>query len=179
MNGVGEDFTPKQFARILDTNAISWLRVNRASLPVMRRQNQGLVVYVSSTTVRLPEPFMAPYIASKAAGEALAESMSLELRPFGIESVIVVPGAFPEGTEHFAHANGPQSPAVIPQYRDIARISEGLASKLQEIVAANGGSPGVAAVGKAVRDVVAMKRGERPRRVHVDPQNKGVDQITG
>src|SRR5690606_12087273 len=112
MTGVTEAFSVEQVARIIDTNALSWLRVNRAALPVMRRQGGGLLMYVGSTTSRLNEPFLGPYIASKAAGDALAEIMGMEVRPSGIESVTLVPGAFTSGTEHFAHANLPEYHAV-------------------------------------------------------------------
>jgi NAD(P)-dependent dehydrogenase (short-subunit alcohol dehydrogenase family) len=76
----------------------------------------GTIVYIGSTTSRIHEPFLESYIASKAAGDALAEVMSFELRPFGIDSIIVSPGAFTEGTEHFAHAHGPRDHAVVRQY---------------------------------------------------------------
>lgn len=77
MVGITEAFTPEQVARIIDTNAISWLRVNRAALPAMRRQGSGVLIYIGSTTARIHEPFLGPYIASKVAGEALAEVMAL------------------------------------------------------------------------------------------------------
>jgi len=67
MSGVAEAFSAEQFLTILDTNAVSWLRMNRAALPVMRRQGAGTLAYVSSTTAQIVEPFMATYIASKAA----------------------------------------------------------------------------------------------------------------
>ena len=81
----------------------------------------GVLVYVSSTTARLFEPFMGPYVASKAAGEALAEVMGFEASRFGIESVIVVPGAFTSGTEHFAHAQPPAHAAVTAQSGRVRR----------------------------------------------------------
>ncbi|WP_228727396.1 SDR family NAD(P)-dependent oxidoreductase [Novosphingobium aureum] len=105
MNGMAETFTPDQFLTILDTNAVSWLRVNRAVLPMMREQGHGTIVYVGSTTSYIPEPFIGVYEASKAAGDALARAMALEIRPFGIDSLFLVPGAFPVGTDHFADAH--------------------------------------------------------------------------
>jgi len=69
MIGMTEAFAPEQVAQIFDTNAISCLRVNRAALPAMRRQGRGVLVYISSTTAHIFEPFMGPYVASKAAGE--------------------------------------------------------------------------------------------------------------
>lgn len=176
MAGMGEAFTPEQFARILDTNAVSWLRVSRAVLPAMRRRGRGLLVYISSTTARLVQPFMAPYAASKAAGEALTEAMSFEVTRLGVETVIVVPGAFTEGTEHFAHANGPEGTAVLTQYAELAKRAESLGERLEAINATHGGSGGVAAVGLAVRDLIALPPGERPPRV-VDFQHKGLEEI--
>lgn len=58
MQGITESFSIDQVARIIDTNALSWLRVNRAVLPAMRRQGHGLLMYVGSTTARLHEPFL-------------------------------------------------------------------------------------------------------------------------
>jgi NAD(P)-dependent dehydrogenase (short-subunit alcohol dehydrogenase family) len=70
MIGMTEAFAPEQVAQIFDTNAISCLRVNRAALPAMRRRGRGVLVYISGTTAHIFEPFMGPYVASKAAGEA-------------------------------------------------------------------------------------------------------------
>ena len=177
MSGPGEAFSPEQFARILDTNAVSWLRVNRAVLPAMRRQGRGLLVYVGSTTARLVEPFMAPYIASKAAGEALAESMGFEVAGFGVESVIVVPGAFTDGTEHFADAKAPADAAVLGRYATLMERAKGLGARIEAIDASHGGSGGVAAVGRAVRDLIALPHGRRPPRAVVDFQRKGMEDI--
>ena len=125
MVGITEAFAPEQLAQAFDTNAISWLRVNRAALPTMRRQGRGVLVYVSSTTAHIFEPFMGPYVASKAAGEALAEVMGFEVSGFGIESVIVVPGAFTSGTEHFAHAHTPTRPPTSRWSRNTATFRGG------------------------------------------------------
>ena len=120
---------------------------------------------------------MAPYIASKAAGEALAEAMGFEVAGFGVESVIIVPGAFTEGTEHFAHANAPEDADVLGQYSALMERTKGLGARIEAIDASHGGSGGVAAVGRAVRDLIALPHGERPPRVVVDFQRKGLDEI--
>ncbi len=177
MVGIAEAFTPEQVARIIDTNAISWLRVNRAALPAMRRQGSGVLVYIGSTVARLHEPFLGPYAASKAAGEALAEVMGFEVSRSGIESVIVVPGAFTRGTEHFAHAQPPADVAIVEQYGDVPELMAGLGGRLDAIDAGSGGALDVSAVGDAVRDVLDLPRGGRPARVVVDPQRKGLDDL--
>jgi NAD(P)-dependent dehydrogenase (short-subunit alcohol dehydrogenase family) len=177
MSGVTEAFSIEQVARIIDTNALSWLRVNRAALPVMRRQGSGLLMYVGSTTARLHEPFMGPYIASKVAGDALAEILGMEVRPSGIESVTLVPGAFTSGTEHFNHANKPEYVAIEQQYGDLPSRVATLGERLSAIDAANGGALDVAEVGRAAVEVIAMPRGQRPSRIIVDGQRKGTEDI--
>lgn len=177
MTGITEAFADEQVARIIDTNALSWLRVNRAVLPAMRRQNYGLLMYVGSTTARLHEPFLGPYIASKVAGDALAEIMGMEVRPAGIESVILVPGAFTSGTEHFVHAHGPEYLAIEKQYGELPDRIASLGGRLDAIDAANGGALDVSVVGQAAVDVLAMPRGKRPLRVVIDGQRKGIEAI--
>ena len=68
--------------------------------------------------------------AAKAAGDVLAEVMGMEVRPFGIETIIIVPGAFTSGTEHFAHANAPALPAVVAQYGELPARAETLGARL-------------------------------------------------
>ena len=106
--GVLEGFTMDQVSRIFDINALGALRVDKAVLPSMRERGAGLLVHVSSTGGRVLVPFVAPYSAAKAALEALAEELSFELGPFGVESVIVEPGSF--GTEAFGKLISPASP---------------------------------------------------------------------
>ncbi len=177
MVGITEAFTPGQLAQVFDTNAISWLRVNRAALPAMRRQGRGVLVYISSTTARVFEPFIGPYVASKAAGEALAEVMGFEVSRFGMETVIVVPGAFTSGTEHFAHAHAPANAAVVAQYGDLPKVAGQMGARLEAIDAANGGALDVSAVGDAVRRILDLPHGGRPARIVIDSQEKGMGEL--
>jgi len=178
MSGVAEAFTADQFLTILDTNVVSWLRMNRAVLPVMRRQRAGTLVYISSTTAHIVEPFMAAYIASKAAGEAFAESVGFEVTGFGIDTVIIVPGAFTQGTQHFAHSAAPGEPAVVAQYGDLAAVVTQIPARLEAIdIAHQGRVADVSSVGDALVEVLGQPRGSRPRRVIVDAQHKGVEDI--
>jgi NAD(P)-dependent dehydrogenase (short-subunit alcohol dehydrogenase family) len=103
MFGPAEAFTPEQFAQQYDVNVLGTQRVNRAVLPHMRRAKQGLLVWVSSSSsAGGTPPYLAPYFAAKAAMDALAVQYARELARWGIETAIVVPGAFTKGTNHFA-----------------------------------------------------------------------------
>jgi NAD(P)-dependent dehydrogenase (short-subunit alcohol dehydrogenase family) len=104
-----EAFTPEQLTELYDTNAVSTQRVNRAVLPHLRAQGDGLLVWVGSTSTRGgTPPYLAPYFAAKAAEDSLAVSYAAELARFGIDTTIIVPGSFTTGTNHFAHAGHPR-----------------------------------------------------------------------
>jgi NAD(P)-dependent dehydrogenase (short-subunit alcohol dehydrogenase family) len=96
--GPAEAFTPDQFIQQYDVNVLGAQRVNRSALPHMRRQGKGLLIWVSSSSTRGgTPPFLAAYFAAKAALDALAVSYSTELALWGIETTIMVPGAFTKG----------------------------------------------------------------------------------
>src|SRR5260370_7550152 len=111
--GPAEGFTSEQFAELYDVNVLSTQRVNRAALPLLRKQGEGLVVWVSSSSTRGgTPPYLAPYFAAKAAMDALAISYAGELERFGIEPSIIVPGAFTSRTNHFSHSSSPPEQTI-------------------------------------------------------------------
>ncbi len=172
--GVTEAFRAEQLLELYNTNAISWVRMNRAFLPAMRARRRGLVVYTSSSTARMVDPFIGPYAASKAAGDVLAETMHYENSPYGIESTTIVPGAYPTGTNLFSHAAQAADPSVTAQYGLISHLPAELPDRLRGMHAP-GVRTDVAEVSEAIRDVVCTPVGLRPRRVVVDPQRRGLD----
>nr|WP_286165222.1 SDR family NAD(P)-dependent oxidoreductase [Pantoea sp. 201603H] len=92
-------------------------RVNRAALPHMRRHGQGLLVWISSSSsAGGTPPYLAPYFAAKAAMDELAVLYARELSRWGIETTIIVPGAFTKGTNHFAHSGRPADEARLAEY---------------------------------------------------------------
>jgi len=95
--GPFEAQTMQQAKELFETNLFGVVRVTQAVLPVMREQGSGLIVYISSGLGRVVRPGIALYAATKFAGEAIAQTLRYELAPFGIDSVIVEPGAFDTG----------------------------------------------------------------------------------
>ena len=70
--GPAEAFTPEQLAEIYDANVLSTQRVNRAALPILRKQGGGLVIWVGSSSTRGgTPPYLAPYFAAKAGMDAI------------------------------------------------------------------------------------------------------------
>src|ERR1700731_4415271 len=96
--GPAEAFTPEQLAELYDVNVLSTQRVNRAALPQLRTQGRGLLVWVSSSSsAGGTPPYLSPYFAAKAAMDSLDVQYARELARWGIETSIVVPGAFTKG----------------------------------------------------------------------------------
>ncbi|HMA51813.1 MAG TPA: SDR family oxidoreductase [Magnetospirillaceae bacterium] len=177
--GAAEAFTPEQFAAAYDVNVLGTQRVNRAALPALRKQGKGLLVWVSSSSTRGgTPPYLAPYFAAKAAMDALAVSYAGELARWGIETSIVVPGAFTKGTNHFAHAGRPEDQARQAEYdqgptagmADIAL--RGLASLEPE-------DADPEEVARAIVALIGKPSGTRPFRVHVDPSQDGAEIVNG
>src|SRR5919107_4989261 len=137
--GPTEAFTPEQLAAVYDTNVVSTQRVNRAVLPHLRAQGDGLVVWVGSSSSRGgTPPYLAPYFAAKAAEDALAVSYAAELARFGIDTTIVVPGAFTSGTNHFAHAGHPETPEIVAAYEErYANLLDQVSERLARLVPAD------------------------------------------
>jgi NAD(P)-dependent dehydrogenase (short-subunit alcohol dehydrogenase family) len=78
--------------RQLEVNLVGQVAVTRSLIPLLRRA-WGRIVFISSVGGRLSLPFMSPYHASKWGIEALADSLRIELRPWGIEVIVIQPGS--------------------------------------------------------------------------------------
>jgi NAD(P)-dependent dehydrogenase (short-subunit alcohol dehydrogenase family) len=173
--GPAEAFTPEQLAELYDVNVLSTQRVNRAALPHLRRQGRGLLVWVSSSSVTGgTPPFLAPYFAAKAGMDALAVVYARELTRWGIETSIVVPGAFTSGTNHFAHAGSPADSARAAEYEagPYAGLGEQITRGFGAIVPPDADAGLVA---EAIVRVVDTPFGKRPFRVHIDPTSDGAE----
>lgn len=90
--GAFEDLSVEEIKSQFETNFFGVIRLIQQVLPIMRKQKSGTIVNVSSGAGRIGFPGMSAYVSSKFALEGLSESMSYELEPFGIKSVIIEPG---------------------------------------------------------------------------------------
>jgi len=82
----------EQLRHQLEVNLVGQVAVTQSLLPALRRA-KGRIVFMGSIAGRSALPFLAPYAASKHALEAVADSLRLELKPFGIPVSIVEPGS--------------------------------------------------------------------------------------
>jgi NAD(P)-dependent dehydrogenase (short-subunit alcohol dehydrogenase family) len=92
--GFFEEITPADFRAQVETNLFGPVNVTRAVLPVMRKHRSGLIVTISSTAGITGGEFVSAYAAAKFGVEGWMESLSPEVRPFGIRTMLVEPGFF-------------------------------------------------------------------------------------
>ncbi len=175
--GPAEAFTPEQLATLYDVNVLSTQRVNRSALPILRKQGQGLVLWVGSTSTRGgTPPYLAPYFAAKAGMDAMAVSYAGELARWNIETSIIVPGAYTSGTNHFANAGSPADKERLAEYETGATST--LADDVMKGFAATAvPDADVIEVAEAIVKVVDMPFGTRPFRVHIDPADDGAEVV--
>src|SRR5216684_3193622 len=175
--GPAEAFTPEQLAELYDINVLSTQRVNRAALPQLRKQGKGLLVWVSSSSsAGGTPPYLAPYFAAKAGMDAMAVVYARELTRWGIETSIIVPGAFTGGTNHFAHAGSPADKARAAEYEagPYKGFADDVLKGFSSIVPPDANVEGVA---DAIVKVVDTPFGKRPFRVHYDPTQDGAEVV--
>jgi NAD(P)-dependent dehydrogenase (short-subunit alcohol dehydrogenase family) len=171
--GVTEAYTPEQFSKLFDVNLYGVIRVNRAVLPVMRRQRSGLLIHVSSGAGRVTVPAMAAYCASKYALEAVADAYRFELRPFGIDSVLVEPGIY--RTAIFDRLVEPGDHARLADYGTSAEYADRVLGVFQTAISTPG-APGPEEVAEAFVRLTETPAGERPFRTIV---SQPIEQLLG
>lgn len=88
-----------------DTNVFGLMAVTRAFLPQMRERGAGRIINISSVGGRVTFPFMGAYTSTKYAVESLSNALRAELAPFGIQVVLIEPGAINTGFAEVAMGN--------------------------------------------------------------------------
>lgn len=164
--GYSEAFTPEQIASSVNTNVLGAHRLNRAVLPFMRKQQNGLILYVGSGITNVTGPFMTPYVIGKAGLDALAENTAYEISQFGIETTILMPGVFMEGTSHFETAEFPKDTIIINDYskleNDYNNYDQGLRNLFRF------GEAPIQGVADRIAEIIEIPEGQRPFRETVD-----------
>jgi len=178
--GVTEAYTVDQFKLVYETNVFGAVRVNRAVLPSMRKRGTGLLIHVSSIAGRVTIPYMALYCSSKYALESIADAYRSELAPFGVDSVVVEPGAF--ATPIFQKPFFAEERAREQEYGNLdysRRIHETFEAELSDPAALP-----VSEVAGVFLRIIETPAGERPFRTHVGggteflgPYNQIAEQI--
>ena|SRR5688572_1030608 len=122
--GFFEELRPEQVRNQIETLLFGPMNVTRAVLPAMRKQRSGLLVTISSTAGISGQMFCTAYAAAKFGIEGWMESLTPEIAPFGIRTMLVEPGFF--RTELLTNDSTTYAEPSIDDY----------AEKTKEIVAA-------------------------------------------
>jgi NAD(P)-dependent dehydrogenase (short-subunit alcohol dehydrogenase family) len=120
VGGAFEDLTNAHIRKVMDVNFFGVLALTQRLLPAFRAQRRGRIVIVSSESAFAGQPGNSPYCASKWAVEGWAESLAYEVEHFGIEIILVEPGAYKTNIWE-------SSPRVLPEnsaYRPLLRHLE-------------------------------------------------------
>jgi NAD(P)-dependent dehydrogenase (short-subunit alcohol dehydrogenase family) len=108
---------PETARQLFETNTLGTLAMVQAVLPKFRARRRGTIINVTSTVTLKPLPLVSVYRASKAAVNALTESLAVEMEPFGVRVHIVLPGRSPEtsfGDNAMPHLRGLDNPDYKP-----------------------------------------------------------------
>jgi NAD(P)-dependent dehydrogenase (short-subunit alcohol dehydrogenase family) len=140
LNGAFEDLTLDEIKAQFETNLFGVIRTTQAILPIMRKQESGIIVNMSSGAGRLGYPGGSAYVSTKFAVEGLSESMAYELEPFGIKVVLVEPGVI---RTNFANAMVVAKKSQDPN-SPYSQIMQKMATSLEHMME-NGSSPDLVA----------------------------------
>lgn len=162
--GLAETYSENDLEKMFDVNLKGPWRTIRAALPSMRNQGEGLIINISSSLGRFSAPFMTVYNSTKFALEGLTEGLHYEVRPLGVDVVLVEPGAFP--TEIFGKTAYGADQEVAAGYGDLAKVPEQIGEGMGQMFEAV--NPDPQWVPDAIFKLIETPKGERPLRTVVD-----------
>jgi NAD(P)-dependent dehydrogenase (short-subunit alcohol dehydrogenase family) len=171
--GIAESFTEKDLKNILNVDVTGPWRIIRAALPHMRKQGEGLIINISSVAGRFSFPFQTVYNTAKFAIEGLTEGLHYELRPLGVDVVMIQPGAFP--TEIFGKIEAGSDTSIIAGYGDLAKVPEQIGEGIGQMFEALKPNPQL--VADAIVKLIDTPKGKRPLRTVVDPATGSFSEI--
>jgi NAD(P)-dependent dehydrogenase (short-subunit alcohol dehydrogenase family) len=163
--GLAEAYNESDFEDMFDVNVKGTWRLIKASLPQMRLQGDGLIINTSSGLGRFSAPFMTVYNSTKFAVEGLTEGLHYEVRPLGVDVVLIQPGAFP--TEIFGKSvYGSDMATVAAGYGELARVPEQVGAGMGQMFEVMKPNPQM--VPDAILKLIETPKGKRPLRTVVD-----------
>jgi NAD(P)-dependent dehydrogenase (short-subunit alcohol dehydrogenase family) len=148
---------PAEFRRQFEINTFGPVQVTQAFLPLLRAA-RGRIVNISAPTARVPVPLMGPIGASKAALASLSDALRAELRPWGIDVILVEPGG--TETEIFAKAGAAAEAALADADPERTRLYR----NHLDAFARAAGKQKLGAVDPVARKIVKAIETRRPRR---------------
>lgn len=115
--GFLEEASEAEARQQMETNFFGVINMIQAVLPTMRKQRSGAIINVTSIGGMIGMPMLSLYSASKFAVEGLTESLSHELKEFGIDVKLVEPGSFATGFGQAHQFNQGNAKPDLDSYR--------------------------------------------------------------
>lgn len=172
--GVSEAYDMAQAYDLMETNFFGAVRLNRLVLPSMRRQRSGALVHITSIAGSIVFPQAGLYSASKMATEGLAQSYRIELRPFGVDALVLQPCPYPTGLLDSQRA--PADTDRLGDYGDLAQLT-GRRIAATRRWNTSGKAPDPSEVGRVLRDLLDIPFGQRPFRTVAGQMDFGVRRL--
>jgi len=147
----------EELRRQLEVNVVAHVAVTQAFLPALRNA-RGRIVLMGSIGGKSALPFLGPYAASKFALEAIADSLRVELRPFGIGVSIVEPGSIKTPIWMKGTKRADELRARVPPERQ--QLYAAAVERFRKVALARGPGIGAEEVAKAVEHALTA---DRPR----------------
>ena len=122
--GAFEDLPDAELRRVMETNFFGILELTRTLLPTFRAQRRGRIIIISSEAAFAGQPTNSIYCASKWAIEGWAESLAFELKPFGIDVVLVEPGPYVTEIWSSSPRISPRGSAYRPLVQHMFRVGD-------------------------------------------------------
>lgn len=94
ITGPIEETPDEEIARVFDTNYFGAVKVIKAVLPSMRKNNGGFIINITSIAGYMGLPYRGIYSATKGALELTTEAFRMELKDFNIKMANIAPGDF-------------------------------------------------------------------------------------
>ena len=122
--GSVENVTMEEARRQQEVNVFGLARLCQLVLPTMRRQGTGRIVNTSSIAGKIVLPFGGWYNVSKFSVEALSDALRMEVKPFGIDVVLIEPGGIKTDWGIIAARHLKESSAGTPYETDGGRFAD-------------------------------------------------------
>jgi NAD(P)-dependent dehydrogenase (short-subunit alcohol dehydrogenase family) len=125
--GIDTDYLPVEHAdigdwrRMFETNVFGVVALTSAAIPTLRANRPSVVCTITSSSIIAAVPFYSAYRASKAAVSAFGDSLRVEVDPFGIRVVEILPG--PVDTDMFRLSTGEQDATRFDDYRALGDVA--------------------------------------------------------
>jgi NAD(P)-dependent dehydrogenase (short-subunit alcohol dehydrogenase family) len=116
-----EEFGLDDWRKIFEVNFFGAIEMSRRAIPVLRAQGRGVICNITSGSILMPLTFLGPYRAAKSALSSVCETLRLELAPFGIRTVEILPGFTESGLNKDSPARRLADAAKFTAYAPMAQ----------------------------------------------------------